>query len=106
MSYFIYIVKCNDNTLYTGITKDLDRRIYEHNNSSKGAKYTKSRRPVKIVYTEKAINRSIASKREYEIKQLKKVDKLNLIDSENISGGRGEIPIPTYYRAVYLVLSD
>ena len=81
MSYFIYIVKCNDNTLYTGITKDLNRRVYEHNNSNKGAKYTKARRPVKVVYKENAINRSVASKREYEIKQLKREDKLNLINN-------------------------
>ncbi len=80
MSYFIYIVECNDKTLYTGIAKDVQKRLEEHNNSSKGAKYTKARRPVKIVYTETSETRSSASKREYEIKQLKREEKLRLIN--------------------------
>lgn len=53
MSYFVYIVECNDTSLYTGIAKDLDKRIEEHNTSDKGAKYTKHRRPVKLIYSEK-----------------------------------------------------
>ncbi|MCD6172802.1 MAG: GIY-YIG nuclease family protein [Sulfurimonas sp.] len=81
MSYFVYILKCFDDTLYTGITTDINRRLDEHNTSDKGAKYTKVRRPVKLVYSEESQNRSFACKREYEIKQLKREDKLRLIDA-------------------------
>lgn len=79
MSYFVYIVKCSDNTLYTGIAKDLKRRIDEHNNSDKGAKYTRVRRPVELVYSEVSEDRSSASKREYEIKKFTRTQKLELI---------------------------
>jgi len=74
----VYIVECVDNSLYTGITTNIDRRIKEHNTSNKGAKYTRSRRPVSLIYKESCENRSIASKREYEIKKLKRADKLLL----------------------------
>lgn len=80
MSYFVYIVKCSDETLYTGIAKDLQQRIEEHNSSEKGAKYTKARRPVTLVYSETAQDRSSASKREYAIKKLSRIQKLELID--------------------------
>lgn len=80
MSYYIYIVRCNDNTLYTGITTDVERRLLEHNESDKGAKYTRVRRPVTLVYTEALENRSLACKREYAIKQLKREEKLRLIN--------------------------
>jgi len=79
MSYFVYILECNDNTLYTGITTNIQKRLDEHNNSSKGAKYTKSRRPVKLVYQEPSENRSTASKREYNIKKLTRKQKLDLL---------------------------
>ena len=79
MSYFVYILECSDGTLYTGITKDVDKRLDEHNNSDKGAKYTKARRPVKLLYKESSENRSTASKREYAIKKLTRVKKLQLI---------------------------
>ena len=82
MSYFVYIVECSDKTLYTGIAKDLKRRIVEHNSSQKGAKYTRVRRPVSLVYSEELENRSSATKREYAIKKLSREKKLNLI-SEN-----------------------
>lgn len=81
MAYFVYIVKCSDDTLYTGIATDVERRLMEHNTSDKGAKYTKVRRPVILVYTEELENRSTASKREYEIKKLKREDKLELINA-------------------------
>jgi putative endonuclease len=81
MSYFVYILKCSDDTLYTGITTDVKRRVDEHNNSDKGAKYTKLRRPVEVVYTEKSEDRSNASKREYAIKQLKRQEKMELINA-------------------------
>ena len=77
--YFVYMVKCSDNTLYTGITTDLQRRVQEHNESKKGAKYTRLRRPVRLVYSEECQNRSSASKREAAIKKLKKEDKLGMI---------------------------
>ena len=79
MSYYVYILTCKDGTLYTGITKNLTKRIDEHNNSDRGAKYTKIRRPVKLSYSEKALNRSEASKREYAIKKLSRLKKLELI---------------------------
>lgn len=78
-SWSVYILKCNDDTLYTGITIDLDRRIDEHNNSTKGAKYTRIRRPVKLIYSEIKEDKSSASKREYEIKKLSREQKLELV---------------------------
>ena len=79
--YYVYIVKCADDTLYTGIATQLDRRIDEHNSSEKGAKYTRVRRPVELVYSEEYPDRSAASKREYEIKKkMTRKDKLALIE--------------------------
>ncbi len=84
--YYVYIVKCVDNTLYTGIATQLERRIEEHNGSDKGAKYTRARRPVKLVYSEEYTDRSSASKREYEIKKkMTRKEKLKLITSLNKS---------------------
>ena len=78
--YYVYIVCCADDTLYTGIATDLERRIEEHNSSDKGAKYTRARRPVSLVYSEEYADRSSASKREYEIKKkMSRVEKLALI---------------------------
>lgn len=79
-NWYIYIVKCSDDSLYTGITKDVDKRICQHNEGKLGAKYTKSRRPVVEVYRESAPDRSAASKREYHIKQLSRKQKLALTD--------------------------
>ncbi|MDD2224629.1 MAG: GIY-YIG nuclease family protein [Candidatus Shapirobacteria bacterium] len=76
--YFLYILQCSDDTLYTGITTDLDRRIEEHNNSKLGAKYTKVRRPVKLVYSQQFTDRSEASKEESRIKKLSRQQKLSL----------------------------
>lgn len=81
MSYYVYILKCNDDTLYTGITTDVKRRLDEHNNSIKGAKYTKIRRPVELMYKEELEDRSSASKREYEIKKFNRAKKLELINA-------------------------
>jgi len=76
----VYIVRCADDSLYTGIARDLERRIAEHNaDNGLGASYTRSRRPVKLVYREAAADRSAASKREYQIKQLSRAEKLALI---------------------------
>jgi len=79
--WFIYILKCSDNTLYTGITNNLEKRIKEHNESKLGAKYTKARRPVVLIYNERYKNRSEASKREIEIKKMTKSEKENFIKS-------------------------
>ncbi len=79
--WFVYIVRCSDNSLYTGITTDFVRRIEEHNTQiNKDTRYTRSRRPVKLVYLENTTCRSEASKREYQIKQLTRADKLKLIE--------------------------
>lgn len=77
--YYLYILKCSDGTLYTGITVDLKRRVGEHNSSKLGAKYTRTRRPVKLVYSKKFRNRSLATKAEGKIKKLSRIQKLKLI---------------------------
>jgi putative endonuclease len=81
--WWVYIVECSDGTYYTGITTDLERRVNEHNYSFKSAKYTRSRRPVKLVYREKSVNRSEASKRECKIKKYKRNKKKELIDEHD-----------------------
>ena len=78
--YYLYILKCADGTLYTGITTDLKRRVTEHNNTKLGAKYTASRRPVKMVYSKKFKDRSLASKEEARVKKLKRKEKLSLFN--------------------------
>lgn len=77
--YYLYILKCKDKTLYTGITVDLARRVREHNSSQLGSKYTAVRRPVKLVYAKKFCNRSEAAKAESQIKKLSRAEKLKLI---------------------------
>ncbi len=69
-SYSVYLVRCVDGTYYTGITTDIDRRIREHNFSLRGARYTKSRRPVSLVYAEACSSRSAAQRREYILRNL------------------------------------
>lgn len=83
--WFVYIVECADGTYYTGITVNLNRRVYEHNKTNRGAKYVKSRRPCRLVYYSIWEGRSEASKEEYEIKKLTRRQKKNVIEnSENI----------------------
>jgi len=77
--YYLYILKCADKTLYTGITLDLARRLKEHNFSKLGAKYTRARRPVKLVYSKKFRNRGAASKAEAKLKNLTRAEKLKVI---------------------------
>lgn len=77
--HYTYIVKCSDSSLYTGYTNNLSRRIQTHN-SGKGAKYTRGRTPVKLVYFEEFDNKSLALKREYAIKQLSRLKKEKLIE--------------------------
>ena len=79
----VYIVECADNTYYTGITNDLGRRVNEHNVSSKGAKYTASRRPVTLLCYVQVESRSEASKLEASIKKKRRKDKLNFMKSLN-----------------------
>lgn len=77
--HFIYILECADGSLYTGYATDVTKREWEHNNSDKGAKYTRYRRPCKVVYTEEFESRSEAQKREAAIKKLSKQKKMELI---------------------------
>lgn len=76
--FYVYIVRCADNTLYTGYTVDLNSRIETHNNGM-GAKYTRGRLPVQLVYEEFLDSKSEAMKREFQIKKLTRTEKLNLI---------------------------
>lgn len=76
--WWVYILRCSDDTLYTGIARDLDTRIAAHR-SGQGARYTRSRLPVQVVYREAAPDRSRASQREAQIKQLSRRAKLDLI---------------------------
>jgi putative endonuclease len=77
--YYLYILKCADKTLYTGITLDLERRLREHNNTKIGAKYTRARRPVTLVYSKKFRNRSLALRGEDRIKKLSRAEKLLMV---------------------------
>ncbi|MBX4204791.1 MAG: GIY-YIG nuclease family protein [Candidatus Doudnabacteria bacterium] len=77
--YYVYMLKCKDGTLYTGITTDLTRRIAEHNSSKLGARYTSARRPVRLIFSSRFRNRANASREEYRIKQLPRTEKLKLI---------------------------
>jgi len=78
--YYVYMLECADGTLYTGITTDLERRLEEHNSSQKGARYTRARRPVSVVYHESHPDRSSASKREYHLKKkMSREEKYQLI---------------------------
>lgn len=81
-SWYVYIVRCSDHSLYTGIATDVERRLGEHNSDNTlGAKYTRARRPVELVYQEKIGTRSEASKREYVIRKLSKNDKEALVST-------------------------
>ena len=77
-NWFVYILRCRDDTLYTGITNDLENRLQAHN-EKRGARYTRARVPVTLVYQEKAASRSQASQREAAIKKLSRREKLTLI---------------------------
>lgn len=79
---YVYILRCSDNTLYTGWTNNLEKRVETHS-KGKGAKYTRCRLPIKMVYFEEFRDKSDAMKREYEIKKMRRIDKLNLINNRN-----------------------
>ncbi len=80
-AWWVYLLRCNDNSLYAGVTTDINRRVDEHNNSKLGAKYTRARRPVSLAYLEQADNKSIACKREYQIRHLSKQKKELLVSN-------------------------
>jgi len=82
MSYYVYILRCADNTLYTGWTTDLESRIEAHNKGT-GAKYTRGRGPVELVYTEELESKTAAMQREWAIKQLSREKKLALCGWRN-----------------------
>ena len=82
-SWFVYVLRCADASLYTGVTKDIKRRVKEHNGEGvkgKGAKYTKARQPVALVYSEAAENRSSAQIREAQLRKLPKAEKEKLVN--------------------------
>ncbi len=79
MTRYVYIVECSDKTYYTGSTGNIEKRVHEHNSDKSGAKYTRARRPVKLVYVEPCSTRSVALKREAEIKRLSRAQKAVLI---------------------------
>ena len=78
MSYYVYLLRCRDGTFYTGYTDDPERRLRVHN-AGKGAKYTRSRLPVELVYQEQCPDKSAALRREREIKGMRRAEKLALI---------------------------
>ena len=79
-TWYLYIARCNDNSLYTGVTVDIERRISEHNScNKKGAKYTRVRRPVTLEYQENCTSKQQAYQREYQIKKLNRIQKEQLI---------------------------
>ncbi|WP_458778165.1 GIY-YIG nuclease family protein [Desulforhopalus sp. 52FAK] len=83
--WYIYIVECSDKTYYTGVTTDIPRRLHEHNNTIKGAKYTRCRRPVRLIYFEESDSRQNACKREYVIKKMQTSQKKTLVQLFNKS---------------------
>lgn len=82
--WYVYILKCSDNSLYTGITNDIDKRIKTHNQGN-GAKYTRGRLPIKLVYSELVKDKPTALRREIEIKKMSRKQKLELRDHFKIS---------------------
>lgn len=96
MSWYVYMVRCKDGTLYTGVARDVDRRVDEHNRDDRlAASYTRARRPVALVYQEPAPTRSAAGKREYAIKQLTRRQKEGLIRRGRAERGRAGLRAQT-----------
>jgi putative endonuclease len=77
--WYTYMVRCSDHTLYSGIAKDPEKRLQEHNTGKNGARYTRSRRPVQLVYQEKFTSRSAAARREHQLKQMSRAAKQQLM---------------------------
>ena len=80
VKYYVYILECNDGSLYTGSTNDLERRLKQHNDG-KGAKYTRGRTPVVLAFNISLATKSLALKEELRIKKLNRIDKLKLINN-------------------------
>lgn len=85
--FWIYLLKCRDNTYYCGYTNNLEKRLQLHN-SGKASRYTRARLPVKIIYSEKFSTKSGAMKREFQIKKLNKKEKKNLIENNRHATNR------------------
>ncbi len=81
----VYVLKCSDGTLYTGSTVDVEKRVREHNELKSGAKYTRARRPVVLVYSEKCKNFAKAREREAEIKRMTRSEKLLFIKAHKVN---------------------
>lgn len=82
-AWYVYIIRASDESLYTGITKDVERRFVEHCGTAKGARFFRGRRPLEVVYTEIHPDRSSATQREMQIKKLSRKKKLLLIGLKN-----------------------
>ncbi len=82
MTHSVYILECADKTLYVGCTNNLEKRLHQHNNAKSGAHYTKIRRPVVVVYSERCKNLAEARAREAQLKRLKREEKLELIHNK------------------------
>ena len=102
--WYLYVVKCSDDTLYTGVTNDLERRIKEHNASPRGAKYTRTRRPVELVYSYSYLSRSQAQRAEYKFKRLSKKQKLDVIHDHNRKMKVGDLVKIVEYASRYTPL--
>jgi len=88
-AWYVYIVRCNDSSLYVGITNDLEKRIFRHN-SGDGAKYTRYRRPVTLAWKQKAVSEGEARKRESQLKRWTRLKKENLINFGHPAGKQKE----------------
>ncbi|MCW8833158.1 MAG: GIY-YIG nuclease family protein [Colwellia sp.] len=80
-AWYVYLLRCNDNSLYAGITTNITRRLHQHNHTKLGAKYTRAKRPVTLAFIEAASDKSTASKREYQLKKLTKAQKEHLVST-------------------------
>lgn len=87
MTWYVYLLRCADGSLYAGITTDPDRRLAEHN-AGTGAKYTRARRPLALAWLEPAADRAAASRREHQVRTLAKVDKERLVAAHAASACR------------------
>lgn len=87
MTWYVYLLRCADGSLYAGITTDPDRRLAEHN-AGTGAKYTRARRPLALAWLEPAADRAAASRREYQVRTLAKADKERLVAAHAASACR------------------
>lgn len=84
MTYFVYLVQCNDNSFYCGYTTNLNKRLLDHNNTKKGSKYTRTRRPVTLKYYEVFNNLGEALKKEYFLKKLSHEAKWQMVKNSNV----------------------